>query len=215
MIKTLIFDFGDVFINLDKEAPYIEMKKLGIHSFSNEMVEINKRYETGIISTSAFLDFYCKICLNTSKTELSEAWNSIILDFPEYRLKYIEALATSKKYQLILLSNTNDLHIEKVIKNMTIERFLRFKNCFDAFYLSQEIHLRKPNSDIYNFVLDTHQINPKEILFVDDTKENTESAKKLGIHSWNIIPKKEDIVDLFLLKKDLFKRDQVPNSKNT
>ena len=96
MIKTLIFDFGDVFINLDKEAPYIEMRKLGIHSFSNEMVEINKRYETGIISTSAFLDFYCKICLNTSKTELSEAWNSIILDFPEYRLKYIEALATSK-----------------------------------------------------------------------------------------------------------------------
>ena len=204
MIKTLIFDFGDVFINLDKEAPYIEMRKLGIHSFSNEMVEINKRYETGIISTSAFLDFYCKICLNTSKTELSEAWNSIILDFPEYRLKYIEALATSKKYQLILLSNTNDLHIEKVIKNMTIERFLRFKNCFDAFYLSQEIHLRKPNSDIYNFVLDTHQINPKESLFIDDIKENTESAKKLGIHTWNIIPKKEDIVDLFIFKKDLF-----------
>ncbi|MBT7242388.1 MAG: HAD family phosphatase, partial [Flavobacteriaceae bacterium] len=49
MIKTLIFDFGDVFINLDKEAPYIEMRKLGIHSFSKEMVEINKRYETGII----------------------------------------------------------------------------------------------------------------------------------------------------------------------
>ena len=169
MIKTLIFDFGDVFINLDKEAPYIEMRKLGIHSFSDEMIEINELYETGIISTSAFLDFYCKICLNTSKTELSEAWNSIILDFPEYRLKYIEALATSKKYQLILLSNTNDLHIEKVIKNMTLERFLRFKNCFDAFYLSQEIHLRKPNSDIYNFVLDTHQINPKEILFIDDT----------------------------------------------
>ena len=105
--------------------------------------------------------------------------------------------------------------VRKVIKNMTLERFLRFKNCFDAFYLSQEIHLRKPNSEIYNFVLDTHQINPKEILFIDDTKENTESAKKIGIHSWNIIPKKEDIVDLFILKKDLFKLDQETNSKNT
>ena len=30
MINTLIFDFGDVFINLDKQAPYTEMKKLGI-----------------------------------------------------------------------------------------------------------------------------------------------------------------------------------------
>lgn len=208
MIKTLIFDFGDVFINLDKKVSYIEMKKLGIRSFSDEMIEINKLYETGTISTSVFLDYYYKISSNTTKNQLSEAWNSIILDFPEYRLKYIEALATSKKYQLILLSNTNDLHIEKVIKNMTLERFLSFKNCFDAFYLSQEIHLRKPNLDIYNFVLDTHNINPKESLFIDDTKKNTESAKKLGIHTWNIIPKKEDIVDLFILKKDLFKRDQ-------
>ncbi|MFT4801148.1 MAG: epoxide hydrolase-like predicted phosphatase [Flavobacteriaceae bacterium] len=204
MIKTVIFDFGDVFINLDKEAPYIEMKKLGIHSFSEEMIENNKLYETGKIDTSAFLDYYQKAFPNISKSQLSEAWNSIILDFPEYRLEYIEALATSKKYQLILLSNTNDLHIEKVIENITLERFQRFKNCFDAFYLSQEIHLRKPNSDIYNFVLDTHNINPNESLFIDDTKENTETAKKLGIHTWNIIPKKEDVVDLFLLKKDIF-----------
>ncbi|MFT5249891.1 MAG: HAD superfamily hydrolase (TIGR01509 family) [bacterium] len=204
MIKTLIFDFGDVFINLDKEAPYIEMKKLGIHSFSEEMIENNKLYETGKIDTSAFLDYYQKAFPNISKKELSEAWNSIILDFPEYRLEYIEALAISKKYQIILLSNTNDLHIEKVIENITLERFQRFKNCFDAFYFSQEIHLRKPNSDIYNFVLDTHNINPNESLFIDDTKENTETAKKLGIHTWNIIPKKEDVVDLFLLKKDIF-----------
>ncbi len=93
---------------------------------------------------------------------------------------------------------------EKVIENMTIERFQRFKNCFDAFYFSQEIHLRKPNSDIYNFVLDKHKINPTESLFIDDTKENTDSAKKLGIHTWNIIPKKEDVVDLFNIKKNLF-----------
>jgi HAD superfamily hydrolase (TIGR01509 family) len=204
MIKTLIFDFGDVFINLDKEAPYIEMKKLGIHSFSEEMIENNKLYETGKIDTSAFLDYYQKAFPNISKKELSEAWNSIILDFPEYRLEYIEALAISKKYQIILLSNTNDLHIEKVIENITLERFQRFKNCFDAFYFSQEIHLRKPNSDVYNFVLDTHKINPNESIFIDDTKENTEAAKKLGIHTWNIIPKKEDVVDLFLLKKDIF-----------
>lgn len=204
MIKTLIFDFGDVFINLDKEAPYIEMKKHGIHSFSDEMIEINKLYETGKIDTSEFLDYYQKSFPNISKKQLSEAWNSIILDFPEYRLEYIETLAASKKHQLILLSNTNDLHIEKVIENMTLERFQRFKNCFDAFYFSQEIHLRKPNLDIYEFVLDTHTILPNESLFIDDTKENTESAKQLGIHTWNIIPKKEDIVDLFKIKKNLF-----------
>ncbi len=204
MIKTLLFDFGDVFINLDKEAPIIEMKKLGIHSFSNEMMEINKQYETGKLATTQFLEWYHKAVPNRSKKQLADAWNSIILTFPEYRLKFLEDLANSKKYQLILLSNTNDLHIEKVIENMTLKRYYRFKNCFDAFYFSQEIHLRKPNPDIYEFVLNSHNINPNECLFIDDTKENTETAKALGIHTWNIIPKKEDVIDLFLTKKALF-----------
>ena len=87
---------------------------------------------------------------------------------------------------------------------MTLKRYNRFKNCFDAFYLSQEINLRKPDKNIYEFILNYHNINPNECLFIDDTKENTETAKTLGIHTWNIIPKKEDVVDLFQIKKVLF-----------
>ena len=197
MIKTLLFDFGDVFINLDKEAPNIEMKKIGIHSFSDEMMETNKQYETGKIATTQFLDWYHKAFPCSSKKQLSDAWNSIILTFPEYRLKFLEGLANSKQYQLILLSNTNNLHIEKVIENMTLKRYNRFKKCFDAFYLSQEINLRKPDKNIYEFVLNSHNINPNECLFIDDTKENTEAAAQLGIHTWNNNPVKEDVVNLF------------------
>lgn len=204
MIRTLIFDFGDVFIDLDKEAPYIEMKKLGIHSFSEEMIETNKLYETGKITTEQFLEYYHQKFPNTTKHQLSTAWNSIILDFPEYRLEFIEALAKNKEYQLILLSNTNDLHIEKVKENMTLERFLRFKNCFDAFYFSQEIHFRKPNRDIYEFVLNTHNLVPSECIFIDDTSENTNTADELGIKTWHIDPKTEDVIDLFSLRKELF-----------
>ncbi len=204
MIKTIIFDFGDVFINLDKEATLIQLQKLGITSFSEEMHQINILYETGKINTDTFLNSYLKLFPEFNREQLSKAWNAIILDFPEYRLNFIEALSESKKYNLILLSNTNVLHIEKVIKNMTLERYLRFKNCFDAFYLSQEIQLRKPNSDIYNYVLNTHNLISEECLFVDDTFENTESAKQLGIHIWNINPKREDIIDLFSIRKELF-----------
>lgn len=203
MIKTLLFDFGDVFINLDKEAPGIEMKKLGIHSFSNEMMEINKQYEMGKIDTTQFLEWYHKKFPWISKKQLSEAWNSIILSFPEYKLKFLENLANSKQYQLILLSNTNHLHIEKVIENMTLKRYDRFKNCFNAFYLSQEINLRKPDKNIYEFILKTHNIDPHECFFIDDTLENIIAAKKLGIQVWNISPKKEDIVDLFKINSHL------------
>ena len=204
MIKTIIFDFGDVFIDLDKEAPYIKMKELGITSFTKEMIETNQLYETGRISTSEFIEFYRTEFPYISEKELTETWNSIILYFPEYRLEFLEVLATSKKYKLILLSNTNDLHIEKVIENMSIEMYNRFQKCFNAFYLSQEIHFRKPNSDIYEFVLNKHQIKAEETFFIDDTSENTETAKKLGIHTWNINPKTEDIINLFSIHSKLF-----------
>ncbi len=204
MIKTIIFDFGDVFINLNKEAPYCKMTELGITSFSEEMIETNKQYETGRITTEVFLDFYTHKFPSISAKQLEFAWNSIILDFPEYRLQFLEELAASKKYELILLSNTNDLHIEKVIENITIEMYKRFQKCFDAFYLSQEIHLRKPNADIYEFVLDKHHIKAEETFFIDDTSENTETAKQLGIHTWNINPKLEDVTNIFTIKKELF-----------
>ncbi len=204
MIKTLIFDFGDVFINLKKDATLIELQKLGITTFTEEMFQINIQYEIGKINTDTFLASYLEIFPEHNSEQLSMAWNAIILDFPENRLKFIEALSESKKFNLILLSNTNVLHIEKVIENMSLERYNRFKNCFDAFYLSQEINFRKPNSDIYNFVLGRHNLIPNECLFIDDTHENTEKANILGIHTWNLNPKTEDIIDLFSIKKELF-----------
>lgn len=204
MIKTLIFDFGDVFVNLNKAATSIEFNKLGITSFSEEMQHINNSYETGRISTNEFSEFYTRKFPDFTKEQLSKSWNAIILDFPEYRLQFIEALAKNKDYKLLLLSNTNELHIEKVIEKMSVARYNRFKYCFDAFYLSHEIQLRKPSSEIFEFVMENHNLKPEECFFIDDTKEHTITAKKLGIHIWNINPKTEDIVNMFTLKKELF-----------
>lgn len=204
MIKNIVFDFGDVFINLDKDATYQSLNQMGIHQLSDEMIQINEQYEIGKINSKQFISFYKNLIPKESNEKLIEAWNAIILDFPEYRLEFIEKLATSKKYQLILLSNTNVYHIEKVIENMTLNRYQRFKSCFDSFYLSQEIKLRKPTKEIYQFVLDQHQIQAKECLFIDDTLENTNTAKKLGFHTWNINSKTEDVVNLFTIKNELF-----------
>ena len=71
----------------------------------------------------------------------------------------------------------------------------------DRFYLSHEIHLRKPNEDIYKFVLNENKLLPQETFFIDDTKENTITANALGIHVWNINPTCEDVVDLFTQKE--------------
>lgn len=195
MIKNIVFDFGDIFINLDKKLFAEELQKIHISQESEEMLPILQQYEMGLVSTDKFLTFF-EERLSVSQDKLKRAWNSILLDFPKERLRFIQNLSKSKKYRLFLLSNTNDLHISWIQQNWGMEQYNAFKICFEQFYLSHEINLRKPNNNIYEFVLTTNKLAPKETLFIDDTKENTDAAKALGIHIWNLKPGKEDVLEL-------------------
>ncbi|TDT45486.1 putative hydrolase of the HAD superfamily [Maribacter spongiicola] len=195
MIKNIIFDFGDIFINLDKQAPLLELAKFGFTELTPELDSIFKAYEMGLMESDEFVNQLQAIFTNATKDQIKDAWNSIILDFPEDRLKFIEKLKSDNQYRLFLLSNTNDLHIDKVKESMGLERFNRFKNCFEVFYLSQEMKMRKPNADIYEFVLNENELNANETFFLDDTKENTDAASKLGIHCWNLQVGKEDVLE--------------------
>ncbi|WP_296383746.1 HAD-IA family hydrolase [Winogradskyella sp.] len=203
MIKTLIFDFGDVFINLDKQgAMQNALDIFDLDTFEDDMIETNIQYEIGKISTSKFIEFYTSKFPNVNKTSIIDAWNYIINDFPEYRLDFIKDLAQNKEFKLILLSNTNDMHIDFIKQNVSF--YEDFKNCFDVFYLSQEMHLRKPNADIFEFVLKENNLAANECLFIDDTKENTDTAKQLDFNIWNIDETSEDVIYLFEIKKELF-----------
>ena len=141
MIKSLVFDFGDVFINLDKQgAMDYAMDIFNMEILTPEMIRSNMDYEMGLISTSEFIEHYRKYVPGLSETEMIDIWNYIIKDFPRYRLKFLKELAHQNKYQIILLSNTNDLHIDFVKR--TVPFFEEFKSQFDKFYLSHEINLR-------------------------------------------------------------------------
>jgi len=202
MIRTIIFDFGDVFINLDKAATLREMKKLKIEIISEEILQKNLDYEKGMISSDVFLTSYLKSFSNLTKVQIRDSWNAILIDFPKYRYSFLKILSEKKYYKLILLSNTNEIHIDWVKENIPF--YEDFKNCFDAFYFSHEINFRKPDADIFEFVLEKHNLKPEECLFIDDTRENTDAASALGIHTWNIDPTREDIIDLFTANKKLF-----------
>ena len=196
MIKNIIFDFGDIFINLNKQAPLLEMAKFGFTELTPELDGIFKEYEMGLMESDEFVDKLQAIFTNATKEQIRDAWNSIILDFPEERLTFIEKLNSDNQYRLFLLSNTNDLHIEKVKDTMGMQRFNRFQNCFEVFYLSQEMKMRKPNANIYEKVLSDNKLIADETFFVDDTKENTDSASKLGIHCWNLQVGKDDVQEI-------------------
>ncbi len=197
MIKNIIFDFGDVFINLDKQVIYREMVKFGgTTEPTPEIITLNDTYEVGGISSEEFIDNLSAVYPQAKSEEITRIWNSMLLDFPDERLEFIEALAEEGHYRLFLLSNTNALHIPHVEDIMGSEKFHRFKNSFEKFYLSHEINLRKPNLEIYEFVLNENGLKAEETFFIDDTRENTEAAEKLGIRCWNLQVGKEDIVQL-------------------
>lgn len=196
MLKNIIFDFGDIFINLDKEATVNALAQLGVSDISEETVRVCQHYEMGMLSTKSFVDFF-EAKFQISSEKLIAAWNAILLDFPQHRLLFLQKLAKNTNYNLFLLSNTNELHISWIQENWGMPLYNTFKNCFDHFYLSHEMKMRKPNTDIFAYVLKKHSLVAQETLFVDDTQENTAAAKRLGIQVWNLIPQQDDIIHLF------------------
>jgi putative hydrolase of the HAD superfamily len=103
----------------------------------------------------------------------------------------------STKYRLFLLSNTDSIHIETFERDTGASFYGDFYKCFEKVYFSFEIEMRKPNSEIFSYVLNEHELQAKRTLFIDDKKENTDAALAMGFQVWNLQVGKDDVVDLF------------------
>ena len=197
MIKNIIFDFGAIFINLNKNATLQKiLEKYPDFLLTEELIKINNAYETGVISTDNFIAYYKTILPQETKESLIAIWNAIIQTIPKERLTFIENLNNPNTYRLFLLSNTNELHIQQVKKNIGRKVYNSFKACFEKFYLSHEINMRKPDKQIFEYVLEQNKLLNSETLFIDDTLEHIQSAQELGIHTWHLIPGENDITTL-------------------
>jgi glucose-1-phosphatase len=195
MINTIIFDFGDVFINLNKEASIEAFKKLGLNGPNRELILANDSFEKGKISELQFVETIQKHTQNAELQDILNAWNTLIGDFPLYRLEFLQML--TKKYRLFLLTNTDSIHISHFEHKAGISFYKDFYSCFEKVYFSFEMGLRKPQKEIFSTIINKNELSPKRTLFVDDKKKNTDIAKRMGLHVWNLNVGKEDVVDLF------------------
>ncbi|MBT8268893.1 MAG: HAD family phosphatase, partial [Bacteroidia bacterium] len=137
MLKAIIFDFGDIFINLDKSGAMNRALELfNIEGIDSDMISINASYEKGEITTEQFKEYYRKRFSLIDEADLIDTWNCIIKDFPKYRLDFLRDLRQETDLSFMLLSNTNELHIQYVKDRVPF--FNEFKNHFNQFYLSHE-----------------------------------------------------------------------------
>ncbi len=203
-IKHIIFDFGNVLINLDFDLTRIEFAKLlsieGAYHTRNKLFAEGYAhdYETGRISESEFFEAFrtCSGMPDLKNEDLKAAWLALLQDIPKER---IEMLRTLKKgYGIYMLSNINHSHATAIHEYLETEFEISEKEWrahFDILYYSHEIGYRKPDADIFEFMLRDSGLKAEECLFIDDLEENTKMASTFGIQTHTHNPK-EDIVEV-------------------
>jgi glucose-1-phosphatase len=184
-LKNIIFDLGGVLINIDYKKTERAFEKLGFENFETMFSQytadaIFEKLETGKINNEDFYNTLISLSNNNiSATQIKNAWNEIVLDWRVESLDFLETL--SPKYNLFLLSNTNAIHHQYFnisLKNETYRT--EIDSLFTKAYYSHEIHFRKPNADIFEFIAKDAEIIISETLFIDDSSNNIDTAKRLG-----------------------------------
>lgn len=199
-IRHIIFDLGGVILNIDYKLSAEAFKKLGANDFDElysqaKQSELFDRLETGRISLNDFRNEVRRIFEATwSDTEIDSAWNAMLLDLPPTRIELLQEL--KKRYKIYLLSNTNQIHYDQYGR-MLRERFglNDLSEVFDKAYYSHEVGMRKPDAEVFEFVLNANAAEANETLFIDDSIQHIEGAKRIGLETYHL--REEDILGLF------------------
>lgn len=187
-IDFLIFDLGNVIIDIDYEFSINELKKIiPEHKFQLTSLffpsQFHKDYEKGLISTEQFREEIRKhFDSDFTNEQIDHVWNSLLRIIPQPRVDLLRVLRN--QYGTAILSNTNSLHIdafESMIKEQTDETSLY--NLCDHTFLSHKMGLAKPFKDIYQAVLTHINVEPQRVLFFDDLPANLAGAQSLGIQT--------------------------------
>jgi putative hydrolase of the HAD superfamily len=192
-IKNIIFDLGNVLLDIDYNKTIDAFEQLGFENFRKayapeKMGPLFEDIETGKISEE---EIYVAI-KSLSKTPISteqikHAWNALLLDFRIESLEYLKKL--SSRFKIYLLSNTNSIHLtafneilEREGQNHTLDSY------FTKAYYSNIIGFRKPYPECYLYVLKDAGIKAADTLFIDDLPINITGAKAVGLQTHLLLP---------------------------
>ena len=199
-IKNIIFDFGQVLLNIDPKLSAEAFFRLGVRegvdfwgSRSSSETLIN--LEKGIISPEEFRQSALeKLVPGVTSQQVDDAWNALLLDFPSSRVVKLRELG--KSFRLFLLSNSNQIHYECYMGSFEKEFGFGLGDLFEKLWFSHQVGLVKPDPEIFRFVLNDGGLKPGETLFIDDTLVHVEAARSVGINAWHLLPG-TDICELF------------------
>lgn len=180
MIKTVIFDMGNVLVDFRWEALFREMGLSGERFEKMAKATVFdpawREFDRGIWTEEMITDAFLKNAPELSDVILSfmnERFTGLLRKF-DYTDEWIDRLH-AKGYKVYILSNFSKKAYEECAKDID------FIPKADGAVISYKINMLKPDDEIYEYILKTYDIDPAEAVFIDDTKENIEAAEKFGI----------------------------------
>ena len=178
MAKIIIFDMGGVLVNLDWDAVLTPMTKLsnkGAAAVRQEVVN-GPTVKQSMLGHIGSRDFYTTLCGNLGVDleyqEFLRIWVRL-LRVNEGILPLVERLKT--RHKLVLGSNTDEIHHTYCLQN--VEALGQFEESF----LSFQLGLLKPDPQFFLHILNKMGAPPSECVFIDDTPENVEAARSVGM----------------------------------
>jgi putative hydrolase of the HAD superfamily len=179
MVRTIIFDLGNVIVPFDFKRGYLRMEPLCGYPAAEiparlRSTDLVTRFETGRIEPQAFVAELCGVLkLDTTYQQFCDLWTSIFL--PEALIPEEFIAALKERYRLLLLSNTNAIHFEMIQHHYPLVRL------FDRYVLSYQVGALKPSAKIYEAALEQAQCEPEECFFTDDILAYVEGARRHGM----------------------------------
>lgn len=175
MSKLFIFDMGEVLLfdvhTLEKIASYLS---IDFESLRSDAILYNAPLMDGFMSTD---DFYRHIEIKYHVPHIKE---DIFVKFfspreNSFMIEKVRALRASG-YRCVVGSNTFKPHWDYIK-----ETFPELLSSFDTLYASHIIHLSKPDSAFWMYIMDREGYKAEDTIFIDDLPENIEAAKALCI----------------------------------
>lgn len=198
--NALIFDLGGVIINLDYNRTIHAFEELGMENFHDvysqaAQTNLFDDFETGKISAQRFINSLLPYLKSgTTPNMVVHAWNAMILDVPKEKLDLL--LELKAKYPVFLLSNTNELHVPVVRREWSKVSDSPMEHYFNRIFLSHEIHQRKPDRSIFEYVCIEERLVPERTLFIDDSIQHIKGASAYGLQTIHLT-ETESLIQLF------------------
>ena len=186
-MQHLLFDFGGVLVDLDKQRCINAFAELGFdivpYLGTFQQGGFFSDFERGEISVAEFCNILREKSGNANLTDaqIVEAWKRYLLDVPEERLEML--LRLKEKFTLHVLSNTNPVHWSMAENGYFRYKGLTVSDFFDKIFLSCELGVEKPEPEIFEKVVASIGCAPDDILFFDDSEVNCEAARQCGLQA--------------------------------